>query len=64
MRIAFIDTTANLTLSCMGGLWTDISKCSEGEGDQILDFFYRDILNKEVCKVKNFQVWVASRYFE
>ena len=25
-----------LTLSSMGGFWTDISKCSEGEGDQII----------------------------
>ena len=54
-----------LTLSGMGGFWTDISKCSEGEGDQIFRFFFhRDIRNKKVCKVKNFQVWVASRYFE
>ena len=51
------------TLSSMCGFWTDISKCSEREGDHFFSF-HRDIRNKKVCKVKNFQVWVASRYFE
>ena len=34
----------------------------KGEGDQIFYFFYVDIRNKKVCKVKNLQVWDASRY--
>ena len=55
----------NLTLSWIGSFWTDISKCSEGVGAKFFDFFFhRDIRNKKVCKVKNFQIWVASRYFE
>ena len=51
-----------LTISGMGGFWTDISKCSEREGDQVFFkfFFHRDIRNKKVCKVKNFQVWIVS----
>ena len=51
-----------LTLSGKGGYCTDISKCSEG--DETIFFFHRDIRNKKVCRVKKFQVWVASRYFE
>ena len=39
--------------------------CSErGVKLNFLIFFHRCIRNKKVCKVKNFQVWVASRYFE
>ena len=50
-----------LTLSSMGGFWTDISKCSEGEGDQFFDFFFSlGHPQQKVCKVKNFQVWVVS----
>ena len=59
-------STDLLTLSCMGGFWTDISKSSEREGDQFffLYFFQMAIRNKKVCKVKNFQVWIVSWYFE
>ena len=54
--------THHLTLSGMGGFWTDISKCSEGERDQIFWFFFhRGIRNKKVCKVKNFRVWVPYK---
>ena len=31
-------------------------------GPNFLIFFHRDIRNKKVCKVKNFQVWVVSWY--
>ena len=36
---AVLSALDHLTLSCMGGFWTDISKCPEGEGDQICRFF-------------------------
>ena len=48
-----------LTLSFIGGFWTDISKCSDG-GTTKLIFFKRGIGNQKVCKVKNFQVWVPQ----
>ena len=40
----------------MGGFWTDILKCSEGEGDHFFDFFFpRDIRNKRFARSKIFR---------
>ena len=49
----------------MAGFQTQISKCSEmGVELNFLIFFHMGILNKKVCKVKNFQVWVPHDNFE
>ena len=41
-----IDSKLILTLSAMGGFWTNISKCSEGVKLNLSIFFHRDIRNK------------------
>ena len=44
MFIHIIEWTCELlTLSGMGGFWTDTSKCSEGERDQFFFFFFLKI---------------------
>ena len=53
------------TLSSIGGFWTDISKRSEGEGDQFFIFFFIGTsATKRVARSIIFRLWVASRYFE
>ena len=46
----------------MGGFWTDISNCSEGEGDQIFFYliFHRDIRNKKTIIIDNEDTFISA----